>query len=281
MKKILLLIGIILMVACQKEEAPKEPEIDPIADCRIETLGDYSEERSNPKTGLIEGDIIPDKPSFQKAYINASKSERGDLRLWPNNIVPFYFTSDMSENKKAHIRSRMAFTQTKTNLIFIEFSGEKSLLNSYENGIKISPPLNPFAGNSSHVGMQGGIQNLTLTENSTHLVVDHEIFHSVNHEHEHNRPDRDEHITMLWDNIPVNPLLRRQFDKGKETDCIRAYGEYDYKSGMHYGSKNGASNAALREGKVAFTDKNGKRIDTPTEMSELDYEANRMLYPEL
>lgn len=278
MKKAIYLL-LIILTACSTERVETVTP-DPFADCRIETLGDYSAERANPETGLIELDIFPDKESFTKAYINASKTDKDKLRLWENNIVPFYFHESLSENKKKQILTVMTRVESNTNIIFEQFQDEKDLKDSYKDGVRFRDPTNPFAGNASHLGKQGGIQNLTLNGDATGYIIEHEIFHTINHEHEHNRPDRDEHITVLYDNIPINPTFRRQFDKGKiDEECIEMIGEYDITSGMHYGSKNGASAKALREGKVAFTDMDGNIVPTPTKMSEGDYEANRLLYP--
>ncbi|CAG5124336.1 unnamed protein product, partial [Candidula unifasciata] len=58
----------------------------------------------------------------------------------------------------------------------------------------------------------------------------HEIGHAIGFYHEHKRPDRDQYITVLEENIKDNK--RYNFEKSNEIDT---YGlPYDYTSIMHY-----------------------------------------------
>ncbi len=56
----------------------------------------------------------------------------------------------------------------------------------------------------------------------------HELGHLIGHYHEHQRPDRDQYIKVLYTNIP--PFLRREFEKVDH----EIYGKYDFESIMHY-----------------------------------------------
>jgi hypothetical protein len=277
-KLILMLLGMFLFLACSKEA---HVEVDEFQECR-DAISTYSAENADPISGLIEGDIIPDmevvvEKSYNKAYINANL-KNGNSKLWTNNIVPFILHESLTEEKKDQIRNRIRYIESVTFLNFIEFYSETTLMDEYSNGIRFRAPINPFAGNSSHVGMQQGIQNLTLVGSSSDFVIEHEIFHALGHEHEHTRPDRDDYIIVHYDNIPINPTLRRQFDiKEGGIPC----GEYDVTSGMHYGSKNGRTIEADEKDLPAITTIDGEWIPTPTGMSEKDIEANRILYPEI
>ena len=63
----------------------------------------------------------------------------------------------------------------------------------------------------------------------------HEIGHAVGFHHEQNRPDRDDHITILVENI--SPGVRYNFKK-YSTTAVNTYDvPYDYSSVMHYGGK--------------------------------------------
>ena len=58
----------------------------------------------------------------------------------------------------------------------------------------------------------------------------HELFHAVGSWHQQSRPDRDDHVNILWDNI----------EDGKESnfniheDALTFGSAYTYRSVMHY-----------------------------------------------
>lgn len=105
-------------------------------------------------------------------------------------------------------------------------------------------------------------------------AVKHEMFHVLGLFHEHSRPDRDDYIEILWDNI--DPVYYPNFYK---TDYIfsSAFGlPYDYDSLMHY-----PSNAFAKKGKnVTIVSKDGRnqilgQLEEPT---YFDYEKIRRMY---
>lgn len=60
------------------------------------------------------------------------------------------------------------------------------------------------SGCSSSVGKQvaAGAQNLSLGPGClTNAVVAHEFLHALGFWHEQSRPDRDEHVTVMYENI--------------------------------------------------------------------------------
>lgn len=85
----------------------------------------------------------------------------------------------------------------------------------------------------SNLGRVGGQQTLSLQKNGCLRAgtIQHEFIHASGFQHEHNRPDRDSFLTVLFDNIP--PEWRSQYEKGS-SDVFDIQGKYDYYSVMHY-----------------------------------------------
>lgn len=64
-----------------------------------------------------------------------------------------------------------------------------------------------------------------------HTAV-HELGHTIGFWHEQSRPDRDEYIEVLFDN--VIPGFENNFNKKKENEIDSLGVGYDYNSIMHY-----------------------------------------------
>lgn len=102
---------------------------------------------------------------------------------------------------------------------------------------------------TSMVGRRGGEQFIKLGIQGKPVgrgcfkltSVVHELIHSIGFEHMHISPDRDEYITIMWDNII--PEMKRYFELGGGHDKYSYFGTgYDYASIMHYGRRDHSKN---------------------------------------
>ena len=60
----------------------------------------------------------------------------------------------------------------------------------------------------SHVGRRGGQQDVTIGHGCTRLgTCQHELLHALGTIHEQSRPDRDDHVTIVWDNIKESKYM--------------------------------------------------------------------------
>ncbi|EFX86900.1 hypothetical protein DAPPUDRAFT_312315 [Daphnia pulex] len=91
-------------------------------------------------------------------------------------------------------------------------------------------------GCKSAIGRKGGPQTVNLGDRCTESELPgfaiHELMHTIGFEHEHQRPDRDNYVSINWDNI--KPEHRFEFIK-KSAGQVNTLGlPYDYGSVMHY-----------------------------------------------
>lgn len=89
---------------------------------------------------------------------------------------------------------------------------------------------------TNHIGMPAvGQSKIRLSKGDTcmrHDVLLHELGHAIGLQHEHSRLDRDEKVTVIWDNIA--PGKYRNFEIQETWPPLLRAIPYDYKSIMHY-----------------------------------------------
>jgi len=129
-------------------------------------------------------------------------------------------------------------------------------------------------GCSSYVGRQGGRQVISLPSPCHNLgTFVHEILHAIGFHHEQSRTDRDDHVTINWENI--QPGKEGNFRKYDEATVTSFGVPYDYDSVLHYGGRSFSKDASRLATIVPLV--SGARIGQRNGMSERDVEkVNRM-----
>ena len=82
------------------------------------------------------------------------------------------------------------------------------------------------------------------------VTVLHEILHALGFWHEQSRPDRNNYVTIHYENIL--PQAVRNFEKRRQNEVNSGESPYDYKSVMHYRSwyfsRNGKNTISRKDG---------------------------------
>jgi hypothetical protein len=149
-------------------------------------------------------------------------------RPWPGGVIP-YDISKLTPAQQALARramqrwqdtgAKIQFVPRTTEAAYVNFTGQTNAGN-----------------NTSHVGFQPGQRtDINITAfwwRDLEWMPAHELGHVLGFFHEHQRWDRDQFITVHYENI--KPGRAHDYDWIAKTNWLVATLPYDYQSIMHY-----------------------------------------------
>lgn len=162
---------------------------------------------------LLEGDI--DESYGRNSII-------GEQYRWPKTI-PYYIEDSVEMNAKGVVLKAFEQYRLKTCIDFTPWKGEENYISVYKG-----------SGCFSSVGNRRvGKQRLSIGNNCDRLgTVEHEFLHALGFWHEQSRADRDDYVTIKWDQI--EPGKDHNFNKYDDAVSSALGVPYDYGSVMHY-----------------------------------------------
>ncbi len=165
---------------------------------------------------VMEGDIVLGSSHLYSGDFQLAVAIDGDTYRWKDGIIPY--TIESGHPMEQAIMQAIQHIQEQTNLRLVPRSNQ----NDYTTFITGD-------GCWSRVGKSGGQQQINIGNCGFGSIV-HEILHTAGLWHEQSRADRDDNITIRWDNI--EPDKKHNFER-HTSDGIDI-GEYDCNSLMHY-----------------------------------------------
>ncbi|XP_031553981.1 low choriolytic enzyme-like [Actinia tenebrosa] len=191
-----------------------------LALCGLTTAVDHGMYDPN----LFEGDMLltPEQKAAVLHGVNGRASV--NTKLWPDAVLPYTIDASLANDARGMraIRAGMKLWTDSTCVRFKPRTNERNYAHFYIGG-----------GCSSHVGPIGGKQYISLARGCwMPSIVSHEIGHCLGFFHEQSRPDRDNYVTIIWNNIPQ--AMRFNFNKLSSSQIDSLGTPYDYASVMHY-----------------------------------------------
>jgi hypothetical protein len=147
---------------------------------------------------------------------------------WPGGVIP-YDISNLNDAQQAQARRGMQrWTDTGARITFVARSNQVEYVN-------FTGQTNA-GNNTSHVGFEAGARSdINITSfwwRQGEWMPAHELGHVLGLFHEHARWDRDQFITVHYENI--KPGREADYDWVPKTNWIVSSTTYDYYSIMHY-----------------------------------------------
>jgi len=247
---ILIIVGVAVGVAVSmKDEPDSDVPGDPINPEDIIAAAQVQEEAYDlgdlmQNQHMFEGDIDNIDPSVGKNAI------RGEWRRWKNANIPYVIASSFSKRDRSVIAKAMEEYHEKTCIKFVSRTSERGYVY-----------IAPGSGCSSSVGRTGSRQQVSLGRGCVYTgIVIHEFMHALGFFHEQSRTDRDEYVTIQFQNIRSN--MAYNFEKYTQDKIDHLGAEYDTCSIMHYGSTAFAKTRGLKtivkkKGKCEIGQRNG------------------------
>lgn len=131
---------------------------------------------------------------------NAMKSA---ANKWPHGIIPYRFDQSYIERDRARILLAMEVFHKET---CINFLLKRSNQSEYIRFMKSDSGCGTLVG---YKGDQSNPIDVFLSEKciNTAAAIQHELLHVIGLWHEQSRPDRDEYVDIIFDNIQPSNLL--------------------------------------------------------------------------
>jgi astacin len=197
---------------------------------------------------IVEGDLQVPITEFTERYAVWQGRSQTPARtyvtnLWPNGQVPYEFDSNVTTANRTAMQTAMQWWQNVSNVQFTQCA-DNSCSGDYIH-------IQSSTVNNAPAGRQGNQQIVNISDWGSTPVMAHELGHTLGLIHEQNRPNRNDFVTVNYNNIckSTDPVSSCNGGvcldpDGIQIDCdfnftidtsASTYGPYDFDSVMHYG----------------------------------------------
>jgi hypothetical protein len=212
---------------------------------------------------FVPPDILVDEDHEEGILSRGFK--KNSVRPWRNGIIRYVFASNVSQSR------RNQFLQACFEMG--EFADVECLPRRSQDRdyIVVQHTNQSNICGSSYLGRYGGAQALKIRCWRSR-TLQHELMHAFGISHEHNRYDRDDYITIRWENII--PGLEHNWRKVRQSQTSHITGGYDFESIMQYDSFGGSKNGGI----VLYRTSLGPHRGRIRQSNEMSYGDHLILY---
>ena len=147
---------------------------------------------------------------------------------WPSGVIPYDISKLTPEQQAVALRGMQRWMDTGAKISFISRTTEVEYV--YFTG------KTDAGNNTTFTGFKKGERNeVNITAfwwRQQEWMPAHELGHVLGFSHEHQRWDRDQYVTILYENI--KPGRAEDYDWVPKTNCLANSLPYDFRSIMHY-----------------------------------------------
>jgi hypothetical protein len=149
-------------------------------------------------------------------------------KTWTNGVIPYVIDPVIQNDgvRLKAIQDSISIYTNKTCIKWVPRTTEVNYVNFMDGG---------YGRCYSYCGMISGRQELSVGERcGTVGTLIHEMMHALGFKHEHQRPDRDQYVSVITENIEKNYVYA--YNKINSDQATLQNLRYDYDSIMHYDS---------------------------------------------
>ncbi len=185
---------------------------------------------------------------------------------WPQGLVPYALDASVTPTMAQGLQAAMQEIQSRVRVQFVPRTVEADYV------VVRDAPIN-----SSPIGRQGGAQTLFVSSWGQRFEVVHALMHVLGFWHEHQRPDRDQYVSVQTQNI--DPARSHEFALVPIGDT---YGlPYDFDSVLHFGGNEAGLGGAVTLVALPPNQQQQAAMGQRTHLSLGDVEALRRAYGSL
>jgi hypothetical protein len=203
-------------------------------------------------------DRAPGEPGARGVVITGARFR------WPNAVMPYEIDPAMPNQQR--VLDAVAHWESRTHIRLPRRTAANAA--QFPNYVRF------FKGDGcwSHVGMQGGRQDISIDDGCSTGSTIHEIGHALGLWHEQSREDRNTFVRINWANIEAG----REHNFNQHVVDGDDTGGYDFGSIMHY-----PRTAFSRNGQPTIEPLGGQTVGQRTGLSPGDIAAINAIYPRL